>query len=69
MLSVRQLKKEIKNNAYERLDDSVKEKITLNNEEKISVTELIKNPLLINIEESNKYIKNASVLELADRHV
>ena len=52
MLSVRQLKKEIKNNAYERLDDSVKEKITLNNEEKISVTELIKNPLLINIEES-----------------
>ncbi|MCI9110513.1 MAG: DUF1016 domain-containing protein [Bacilli bacterium] len=52
MLSVRQLKMEIKNNAYERIDDSVKEKITLNNEEKISVTELIKDPLLINIEES-----------------
>lgn len=51
MLSVRQLKEEIKNKAYERLDDKIKKKITLNKEEKPTVTELIKDPLLINIDE------------------
>ncbi len=51
MLSVRRLKEEIKNKAYERLNDEVKKKITLNENEKPTVTELIKDPLLINIDE------------------
>ena len=63
MLSVRQLKKEIKNNAYERLDDSVKEKITLNNENKVGVSDLIKNPLLINIDETKMNMLDEKALK------
>ena len=49
-LSVRELRRQIKDNAFERLDNCVKENIRL--EEKVSVFELIKDPLLLNIEES-----------------
>ena len=44
-LSVSQLKQQIKNNAYERLDESIKENITL--EEKTSTFDLIKDPLFV----------------------
>ena len=44
-LSVRQLRQRIKNNEYERLDESTKQKL-INKEEPI-VTDLIKNPILI----------------------
>ena len=47
-LSVRQLREEIKNNAFERLDNKVKESIKLN--KNYDSVELIKDPLLLNIE-------------------
>ena len=53
-LSVSELKEQIKNNAYERLDDSIKENITL--EEKNSTFDLIKDPLLLDID--NTLIEN-----------
>ena len=44
-LSVRELRNKIKNNEYERLDNSTKEK--LKNEEKLQVQDLVKNPIII----------------------
>ena len=47
-LSVRQLREEIKNNAFERLDNKVRKSIKLN--KSYDSVELIKDPLLLNIE-------------------
>ena len=44
-LSVRKLRNKIKNNEYERLDNSTKEK--LKNEEKLQVQDLVKNPIIL----------------------
>ena len=44
-LSVRELRRKIKNKEYERLDESTKEKL-INNEE-IKINDLVKNPILI----------------------
>ena len=49
-LSVRQLKEQIKNNAYERLDDEVKDNIVLN--KRTSSLDLIKDPLLLDIDKT-----------------
>ena len=49
-LSVRELRKQIKNSAYERLDNKVKGNIVLN--EKISPVDLIKGPLLLDIDKT-----------------
>ena len=46
-LSVRELRKRIKNNEYERLDDKTKEKLK-ENKSNNEVTDYIKNPILIN---------------------
>lgn len=49
-LSVRQLKEEIKNNAFERLNDNVKKNIKLNKDDTvIPVIDFIKDPLLIDL--------------------
>ena len=45
-LSVRQLRQKIRNNEYDRLPDSTKNKLIIN--EKIKVQDLIKNPIIIN---------------------
>ena len=44
-LSVRELRDKIKNNEYERLDNSTKEK--LKKEEKLQVEDLVKNPIIL----------------------
>ena len=44
-LSVRKLRNKIKNNEYERLDNSTKEK--LKKEEKLQVQDLVKNPIIL----------------------
>ena len=44
-LSVRELRDKIKNNEYERLDNSTKEK--LKKEEKLQVKDLVKNPIIL----------------------
>ena len=44
-LSVRELRNKIKNNEYERLDNSTKEK--LKKEEKLQVQDLVKNPIIL----------------------
>jgi len=51
-LSVRKLQKEIKNNAYERLDDNKKENIKIfQKEETMNIMEFIKDPLLLDLQE------------------
>ena len=50
-LSVRELRNKIKNNEYKRLDEKVKKKLVNNN--KISVIDYVKNPILI--ENTNNY--------------
>ena len=51
-LSVRQLRNKIKSNEYERLDEETKNKLITN--DKIKVTDLVKNPIII----KNNYIDN-----------
>ena len=60
-LSIRELRAKIKNNEYERLDESTKEKIK--EKEELKVPDLVKNPIQIkntsgNNEISEKYFKN-----------
>ena len=45
-LSVRELRKKIKSNEYERLDEKTKEKLKNNN--KLEVQDLVKNPIILN---------------------
>ncbi len=45
-LSVRELRKKIKSNEYERLDEKTKEK--LKNDNKLEVQDLVKNPIILN---------------------
>ena len=57
-LSVRKLRDKIKNNEYERLDNSTKEK--LKKEEKLQVQDLVKNPIIL---KTNKEIIKEKVLQ------
>ena len=57
-LSVRELKNRIKNNEYERLDNSTKEK--LKKEEKLQVEDLVKNPIIL---KTNKEIIKEKALQ------
>ena len=51
-LSVRQLREEIKNNAFERLNDNVKKNIKLNTDDSVTpVIDFIKEPLIIEIKD------------------
>ena len=45
-LSIRQLRQKIKNNEYERLDENIKLKLA--NKEETKITDLVKNPIIIN---------------------
>jgi len=61
-LSVRALREEIKNNAFERLDYKTKEDIKLiNNNNSMKIMDFIKNPLLIDL----KSLKNKQLSEKA----
>lgn len=61
-LSVRALREEIKNNAFERLDYKTKEDINLiNNNNSMKIMDFIKNPLLIDL----KSLKNKQLSEKA----
>ena len=57
-LSVRKLRDKIKNNEYERLDNSTKEK--LKKEEKLQVQDLVKNPIIL---KTNKEIIKEKALQ------
>ena len=57
-LSVRELRNKIKNNEYERLDNSTKEK--LKKEEKLQVQDLVKNPIIL---KTNKEIIKEEALQ------
>ena len=57
-LSVRELRNKIKNNEYERLDNSTKEK--LKKEEKLQVQDLVKNPIIL---KTNKEIIKEKALQ------
>ena len=59
-LSVRELRNKIKNNEYERLDNSTKEK--LKKEEKLQVQDLVKNPIIIKIDK--EIIKEKALQQL-----
>ena len=61
-LSVRQLRQRIKNNEYERLDESTKQKL-INKEEPI-VTDLIKNPILIKNRYNYEFISEKLLQQL-----
>ena len=60
-LSVRELRAQIKNNAYERLDEKIKSNIKL--EEKTKPIDLIKDPLLLNIDKTIMENLNEKVLK------
>ena len=60
-LSVRQLREKIKNNEYERLDDAIKDKLTINTNNTF-VTDFIKNPIVIK-NTTNKEIISEKVLQ------
>ena len=60
-LSVRQLREQIKNKEYERLDDTTKEKL-INNTTPVVITDFIKNPIVIK-NNSNKEIISEKVLQ------
>jgi len=65
-LSVRKLKEEIKNKAYERLDNQNKEHIEIiQKEQTIDVMEFIKDPLLIDLEELKDKELNEKALKQA----
>ena len=57
-LSVRKLRKKIKSNEYERLDEKTKEK--LKNDNKLEVQDLVKNPIILN---TNKEIVKEKMLQ------
>ena len=57
-LSVRELRKKIKSNEYERLDEKTKEK--LKNDNKLEVQDLVKNPIILN---TNKEIMREKMLQ------
>ena len=61
-LSVRQLRTKIKNNEYERLDDSTKDKLT--NKEELLPQDLIKNPMLIKNSYNHELISERILKEL-----
>ena len=60
-LSVRQLREQIRNKEYERLDDKTKEKL-INNTTPVVITDFIKNPIVIK-NNSNKEIISEKVLQ------
>ncbi len=65
-LSKRQLKEEIKNNAYERLDNETKNNIELiTKEETIDIMDFIKDPLLIDLQELKDKELNEKALKKA----
>ena len=57
-LSVRELRKKIKSNEYERLDEKTKEKLKKDN--KLEVQDLVKNPIILN---TNKEIIKEKMLQ------
>ena len=61
-LSVRELRKRIKNNEYERLDESTKEK--LKEKEKLKVPDLVKNPIQIKNTSGNNEISEKILQKL-----
>ena len=61
-LSVRELKTKIKNNEYERLDESTKEK--LKEKEKLKVPDLVKNPIQIKNTSGNNEISEKVLQKL-----
>ncbi len=67
-LSVRELRKKVKNEEYERLDDKTKEKLI--NKENTKVNDFIKNPILIknsyNYEKISEFILKKLILEDLD---
>jgi len=65
-LSVRKLKEEIKNKAYERLDNKAKENIEIITEDKsIPIMDFIKDPLLIDLQELKEKELNEKALKQA----
>ena len=65
-LSVRQVKEEIKNNAYERLGNKTKENIDIiKKEETMDIMEFIKDPLLIDLQELKEKELNEKALKKA----
>ena len=65
-LSKRQLAEEIKNNAFERLDDKTKENIEIiRKEETMNIMEFIKDPLLIELKELKDKELNEKALKKA----
>ena len=67
-LSIRELRNKIKNNEYERLPDSTKNKLICNND--LEVTDFIKNPIIIknnyNYEEISEKMLKKLILEDMD---
>ena len=61
-LSVRQLRTKIKNNEYERIDNSTKDKLT--NKEELLPQDLIKNPILIKNSYNHELISERILKEL-----
>ena len=61
-LSVRELRTKIKNNEYERIDDSTKDKLT--NKEELLPQDLIKNPILIKNSYNHELISERILKEL-----
>jgi len=65
-LSVRKLKEEIKNQAYERLDNKTKENIEIIPEDKtVQIIDFIKDPLLIDLQELKEKELNEKALKKA----
>ena len=61
-LSVRELRKKIKSNEYERLDEETKNK--LNNKEELKVPDLVKNPIQIKNTSGNNEISEKALQKL-----
>ncbi len=65
-ISVRQLQEEIKNNAFERLDDKTKENIEImRKDDTMNIMEFIKDPLLIDLQELKDKELNEKALKQA----
>ena len=65
-LSKRQLKEEIKNNAYERLDDKSKDNIVIiSKNETMNIMDFIKDPLLLDLQELKEKELNEKALKQA----
>ena len=61
-LSVRELRNKIKNNEYERLDNKTKLKLQDNN--KLEIQDLVKNPVVLNNHMNKEIIKEKALKEL-----